>query len=117
MEFTEQQRLVYGPYPRPDGTEGWADPLLTHRHLNALLDGDIPRAVRELRSENAGIRFQATAACAAAACEAFGLAPFDPTSGQGTPSPCALALLADFLAWVAAQKKSGVTTPDSSSAA
>ena len=115
MEFTEQQRRVYGPYPSADGTPTYADPLLTHRHLRALLEGDIGRVVEELNGDNAQLRHQATLQAAWATCEVFGLPQFDPATGQGTKSTCALALFTDFLLWVTAHKKSGGTTPDSSS--
>lgn len=117
MEFTEDQKRCYGPYPLPDGGQAWADPLLAHRHLVALLGGDLGRVIGELKGSDPGLKYQSTSQTAWAVCEVFGLPPFDAATGQGTTASAALALLADFLHWVEAQKKSGGPTPGTSSAA
>lgn len=105
------------PYKGPDGSERWADPLLTRRHLVALFEGDLARVTRELRSDNPGMKHSASAAVRFAVTEAFfgPEAQFNPSTG-GVTLEYAEALLADFLTWIAGQKKSGGTPSDSPSA-
>lgn len=113
MEYSEEQVRCYG-YVGPDGSQRFADPLLTHRHLTASFRGDIPQICRELNGDNPGLKYQATAAVREAVTEAFGLAPFSEAAGGTTAAYC-LALLDDFLRWCEKKNPGGGTTSDSSS--
>ena len=98
--FTDQQRQIFGPYLRGDGTEVMADPLRVRRKLKALLDGDPKKAVEQARDPTIPVLAdKAMDRVLAAAVEALDLVAFDPATGEGLDEGQVIAVLNEYIAW------------------
>ena len=117
--------------------EVWADPVLLHRKLVRALDGDLAAAFEAVQVKRTRLpaapgatvdltapappmvelphdmlrRLDGEERMAAAGRQAFGLAPFDPATGQGATDGKALELVYSFADWL-----EGNDSPASSSA-
>lgn len=104
-------RRIFGPYW--DGRANvYADPIAVRRKLSACLGGDLPGVVRAMRSANPVESLPALERLCAAVCAAFGLgSPFDPATGAGVVEAEWRPVLEQFIAWLAAQKKTTASPP------
>jgi hypothetical protein len=112
MNFTEQDRLIYGPYSN-GAASVHGDPLKIYRRLVHGLEGDPNTVLANIRSPEEAVRFEATEKMIAATVFAFDLAQFDVESGQGATESQVLALVKDFLGWIEQKKKTPENSPTS----
>jgi hypothetical protein len=80
--FSSQERRVFS-YQDADGKEVYGDPLAIHYALLEALQGELNDVLEQARAEDVLTRARAQKRLAAAVLEAFGLEPFDRTTGRG----------------------------------
>ena len=107
--FTPEARRIFGPYLDANGQQLFADPVAVSRLLNAETRGNLNQYIDQY---NAGDD-RAAMLLADAAISAFGLAPFDRKTGQGTLQDEALGLLVHFLQWKEQKKTVPASLPTS----
>ncbi len=115
MNFSEQERLVYGAFNNGLG-QVYADPLRVWRFLVHFLDGDPNQVLRDMRSTDEPVKFEAVNKMLDAAIQSFPLQPFDPASGAGLCEQDILATVRHFFGWLDEKKKQSATPPMSSAA-
>ena len=123
MEFSVKDRMIF-PYYN-GAADVFGDPLDIHDKLTDLLDGD-PQTVisdtitpgtkdadgKELPGQpDSRRRFEAKRRVDAAVIEAFGMIPFDPTTGNGSNRHQRTTALNAFCAWMNGAKKNSVAPP------
>lgn len=109
METKHDQR-IFGPY-LINGQPRWADPIEVQHHLSALLEGDPNQALADYHAADAGVAYRTRVRVLAAVCQAFGLPPFDPATGQGATWTECRAVLDAFLAFCQDLKKKPAPSP------
>ncbi len=111
-EYTDQERLIYGPYGNGVGRV-YGDPMRIYRRMVHGCGGEPNRILRDLRSEDNAIKFQATEAIVQATVFALELQPFDPGTGAGVLEEDVIKLAKDFLKWIEEKKKTPPKTATS----
>jgi hypothetical protein len=110
-QFTDQEKRIYGPYPRGDGQVVMGDPLRILRRLTYHLGGDPNEVLAKQNSPDPGEKYQADEAVYPAVCQAFDLVPFDPLTGKGTTEAEAQEILDHYRAWVGEPVAEGGSGP------
>ena len=105
--YTDQERLVFGPFGRGDGTEIFADPLAVYRRLVLATEGEHNRLLADTQSTDEQVRLAAEDKLVPAAREALGLVPFNPEDGSGTTDREALTALRAYVEWMNSKKQAG----------
>jgi hypothetical protein len=105
VEFTEQERKVFGPYWN-GVAKIYGDPLTIDRRMRRALEGDPNEflAIAKDPNQPESERFAATERVLRAAEFAFSLQPFDPASGQGSTEEQVREVLQQFSDWVDQKK-------------
>jgi hypothetical protein len=110
--FSDADRAIFGPFFNGQGMV-YADPLRVYRELSLELDGDPQLWIARSRDDDPRTRLVAEGRLVQASRSAFGLAPFEPDSGQGAQDQDALTALRSYLVWLDQKKSSGLTSPTS----
>lgn len=104
--FTDSETKIFGPYS--NGTELIrADPLRIYRRLQVQLDGDCNKWLKQARSEDFSVAFQAKERIIPAVVFAFELAPFDPKTGAGCLEEDIISVLNSYLEFMDQKKENG----------
>lgn len=110
MLYNEAERQVFGPYFNGEKL-AYADPIRVHRHLNALLDGEVNKYLERSRSEDLAERFNAEERLLPAVVKALNMVPFDPDTGTGALEQDVRAALRAYLEFMDGKKGMGPTSP------
>ena len=119
MDWTDEERAIYGPYWNgthgPDGKRAkvYGDPARLFRLLQEAFGGQYHQVCRDLFAdyeedgtpkaeptpEEVGRVLKAITGIVAAVPGVFGLTPFDPRTGKGCDEEYCLQLFEDFRSW------------------
>lgn len=111
--YSVDERRIFGPYQKGDGTTIYADPVRVYRRLVAALGGNVAKAIEQANNPVEEVACEATEKVVAAAVFALNLVGFDETTGHGLRDDEVIDTLNRFWAWCAAQKKTAGTSPTS----
>jgi hypothetical protein len=129
MQFTDEDRLIFGPYPNGElDSQGQpllihGDPLRIHRRLAQSLEGSADRILRDIHAADAPcsdeaerwareqLAYAATEKMLRAVIFAFELKPFEPLHGRGLKEAECMGVLNAFLDWMDTVKKKDATPP------
>ncbi len=111
--YTETEKQIFGPFDRGDGVMIYVDPIRVRRWLTALLDGRPGKVLETARCDVPLLAAEAEDRVLAASVTAFGLAAFNPATGEGLREDGIRAILNSFLAWWSDLKKKVERTPTS----
>lgn len=109
--FTDDERLVYGPFDPGDGNPRYADPVEVMELMAAMLGGNPNEFLRQARDPDKSVSFPAWERLAQATRHAFRLERFDPETGTGCTLSMVRKVLNEFLAWCGKKKASADATP------
>jgi hypothetical protein len=101
----EKERLIYGPYPKGDGTEVFGDPIAIYRRLVIGTVGEHNELLKRTRSEDEQERLEAEENLLPVAREALGMLPFDQETGNGATDREVLVVLRHYVGWMNELKK------------
>jgi hypothetical protein len=82
----------------------YGDPMRVLRAMLAAFDGDPNPTIEQMDSPEPTLWVPAAERMVAAVREVFGMAPFDPATGQGATDADCLAALQAWQGWMAAKK-------------
>lgn len=110
--YTPEERCIFGPYDKGDGTLVYADPMRVRRRLKAMLDGNPEKVLAQAtQTDVPQFASEATDRVLAAAVYALDLVPFDATTGAGATEDMVVGVLNSFLAFEAEKKTTEPSCP------